>query len=147
MTVLPFVRRMSGGFDPKELNAIAAICAPAVASGTVFSVEWGATERGDPQAYFLGNDPEQDCVLCISRVGRRYIIEDGAGSVLAEVTTLQRMSERAARIFSERKAGLVARVAVAWYAAREFFEEKVEPAMAESVEVATHFAPQLAAFV
>jgi hypothetical protein len=40
----------------------------------------------------------------------------------------------------------VARVAVAWYAVREAFEEKIEPMLAEPVELLTHVAPQLAAF-
>ena len=40
---------------------------------------------------------------------------------------------------------MVARIALAWCAAREFFEEKLEPLIAESVEVVFHVAPQLAA--
>jgi hypothetical protein len=39
----------------------------------------------------------------------------------------------------------VARIAIAWCAAREFFEEKTETIMAEPIELLTHVAPQLVA--
>jgi hypothetical protein len=38
-------------------------------------------------------------------------------------------------------------VAVAWFAVREAFEEKIEPAMAEPMEMLSLIAPQLAALV
>lgn len=148
MNIVPFTRDpLTGGFDSKELKAISEIGAPAVASGIVSGVAYGTTERGEPQAYFLGAKPDEDCILCISRVGRHYVIEDGCGIVVAEVTALQRVRERAAHFFKGGKSRLAAHVLAGWVAAREFFEEKVEPAMAESMEVATHFAPQLAALV
>jgi hypothetical protein len=148
MNILPFTRDpLTGGFDSKELRAIGEIGAPALASGIVSDVAYGTTERGEPQAYFLGNGPDQECVLCISRIGRRYIIEDGCGTVLAEVAALRRVAEKAARFFHDGRARLATHLLAGWVAAREFFEEKVEPAMAESMEAATHFAPQLAALI
>lgn len=147
MTIIPFARSRPGQFDGREMSVIAEIAAPATAAGLVGSVEWGSTERGEPQAYFLAAGPEPECLLCISRVGRIYVIEDGNGGIVAEVSTLRRVGEQARRAFTAGKSGLTARIAVAWVAAREFFEEKVEPAMAKSLEVATHFAPQLATLV
>ena len=53
--------------------------------------------------------------------------------------------EQARAALRRKKAAIAARIAVTWCAVREFFEEKVEPVLAEPVEVLTHFAPQLAA--
>jgi hypothetical protein len=43
-----------------------------------------------------------------------------------------------------RKGAIAARVAVAWCALREVFEEKAEAVMAEPIEILAHVAPQLA---
>ena len=43
-----------------------------------------------------------------------------------------------------RKAELIVRLTVCWCAMREFFEEKVEPMMAEPMEIVSHFAPHFA---
>ncbi|BAT59986.1 hypothetical protein GJW-30_1_02521 [Variibacter gotjawalensis] len=129
------------------MATLSAIYAPATASGIVASLEFGETELGEPQAYFVGMAPDHDCVLCVSRVAGRYIVEDGAGQVVADKVGLRTLGESASRALRAGKAGMIAQVAGLWYAAREFFEEKVEPVMAEATEVATHFAPQLAALV
>lgn len=148
MNIVPFARDpLTGGFDSKELKAIGEIGAQAFAGGYLSDVAFGTTERGEPQAYFLAAGPEHECVLCISRIDRRYVIEDGCGEVIAEVAALRRVGEQAVGFFKAGKARLAARVWVGWMAAREFFEEKVEPAIAESMEMATHVAPQLAALV
>ncbi len=43
------------------------------------------------------------------------------------------------------KTAIVAKVVLAWGAVRGAFEERVEPMLAEPMEVLTHVAPQLAA--
>ena len=42
------------------------------------------TEKGDVQFYLLSPLPDQACELCVSRIGRRYILEDGSGRLLFE---------------------------------------------------------------
>ncbi len=42
------------------------------------------TEKGDAQFYLLGPLPDQACELCVSRIGGRYILEDGSGRLLFE---------------------------------------------------------------
>ena len=48
----------------------------------------GMTEVGDPQFYLLGRPPHDECILCISRLGRLYVLEDGHGQVLFEHNSL-----------------------------------------------------------
>ena len=93
----------------------------------------------------LGPPPDYDCILCISRLGRIYVIEDGAGRVLFEHDNPMLLVEQATAALRRRKATIVARVAVAWCALREAFEEKTEAMMAEPMELLSHIAPQLAA--
>lgn len=146
MSVVDFHARDQGrGWRPAELEQLR-LCVPEAEAGAGASWETGATEAGDPQAYLIGPGPEYDCILTVSRLGRLYVIEDGNGQVLGESTCLDRLAEQARRLFGCKKGGLVARVTVAWYAARETFEEKIEPMLAEPVELLTHVAPQLAAF-
>ena len=84
-------------------------------------------------------------MLAISRVGRTYILEDGAGGVLAEGRNLGAVTSRALALARRpRFAQLYARVVVSWYALRETIDEKLEPLLAEPTELLTHFAPQLA---
>ena len=73
------------------------------------------------------------------------MIEDGAGRVLFEHDNPMLLAEQATAALRRRKAALVARIAVAWAALREAFEEKTEAMMAEPMELLTHVAPQLAA--
>jgi hypothetical protein len=103
------------------------------------------TERGDPQLYLIGPAPEHDCILSISRIGRHYILEDGRGRVIFEHDNLVTLAERAAAALRHKKQAVLAQLALAWCAMREFYEEKVEPALAEPMEVLSHIAPQLAA--
>ena len=102
------------------------------------------TEHGDPQVYLMGPPPSYDCILCISRVGRHYVIEDGQGRVLLEHDSPMLFAEHAIAALRRRKELLLAKVAVAWHAFREAFEEKVEALTAEPMDVLVHLAPQLA---
>ena len=45
------------------------------------------------------------------------------------------LAEQTCSALRRRKAELVARLAVCWCAVREFFEEKVEPVLAEPMEI------------
>jgi hypothetical protein len=54
-------------------------------------------------------------------------------------------AEQVAASLRSTRRSILAHIAVAWCAMREFYEEKVEPALAEPVEVLSHVAPQLAA--
>jgi hypothetical protein len=148
MSVLKFQRietPLPGGWRSEELHRVASACAGAIAKGEASGWEIGATENGDPQVYVLGPPADYDCILCISRLGRHYVIEDGNGRVVFEHGNLMLLAEQATAVLRRRKAALVARIAVAWCAVREAIEEKTEAMMAEPIEVLSHMAPQLAA--
>jgi hypothetical protein len=120
-------------------------CGGALASGRAAGFAVGSTELGDPQLYLLGPAPDHDCILCVSRLGRLYVLEDGNGKIMAEHDSLAVLAEAASGALQQRgKAAIVARVTVAWCTLREMFEEKIELMLAEPMEVVTHFAPQLA---
>lgn len=89
--------------------------------------------------------PDEDCILSISRIGRVYILEDGAGHVVCEHASLERLTEQAKAFLRETKASLVARFVLLWVAVRHTFQEKIEPVITEGKEFLTHLAPQLVA--
>ncbi len=115
------------------------------AAGRSAPWEVGATEHGDPQVFLIGPPPDYECILSISRLGRRYVIEDGYGRLLYEHDNPMLLAEQATAALRRRKNAIVARVAIAWFALREAIEEKTEAMMAEPIEILTHIAPQLAA--
>lgn len=149
MSVIAFRREVCG--EPKglwradELRQLTGCLADKSVAEGVGSWALGSTEDGWPQLYVLGPAPDHDCILSVSRLGRLYIVEDGSGQVLVEDDSLLRVAEGVRSVLRCKRAGIVARIAVAWFAAREFFEEKLEPLVAESSEVVFHVAPQLAA--
>ena len=148
MNVVKFPRtnnRMDDGWQSIELQQFLAVSANAIAAGEASGWEVGVTENGDPQVFLLGPPPDYDCILCISRLGRLYVIEDGAGRVLFEHDNPMLLAEQATAALRRHKATIVARVTVAWCALREAFEEKTEAMMAEPIELLSHIAPQLAA--
>ena len=67
--------------------------------------------------------------------------------MLFEHDNLLPIAEQAVAALRRKKQAILAQIAVTWCAMREFYEEKIEPAMAEPVEILTHFAPQFAALV
>jgi len=148
MNVLAFAPkqfRQDGTWQSSELEQIRATFAPELATGEASGWQAGSTETADPQFYLLGPAPEEDCVLCVSRLGRLYVLEDGAGHVLFEHTKLDRLVQEARAFLTQRKARLIARATLLWVTAREIFEEKLEPFLAEGEEFLLHVAPQLAA--
>jgi hypothetical protein len=148
MTVIAFpskLRREDGSWAAAELNEIVETFAPQLSRGEAGGWNVGVTEIGDPQFYLLGPPPDDECILCISRLGRVYVLEDGAGQVLFEHDSLLVLAEQARSVLRKKRAQIVARVTMLWCAARELFEEKLEPIVGESEELLTHFVPQLAA--
>ena len=78
MTVIPFpcAPDTPSGWRNAELRNVAAACEGPLARGEISGWERGLTEAGDPQLYVLGPEPERECYLCISRLGRNYVLED-----------------------------------------------------------------------
>lgn len=148
MTVIAFAQKDTDGngiWRTAELDRMVASFAAEFASGEAGEWETGATETGDPQFYLLGSPPDEECILCVSRLGRVYVLEDGAGRVLFEHVSFELLAEQAKAFLKTKRAGLLAQVAVLWGSVRQTFEEKIEPVLAEGEEFLMHFAPQLAA--
>jgi hypothetical protein len=86
----------SGGWRRAELRRLLAVCSASVSSGAASGWAFGETERGDPQLYLLGPEPECDCILCISRLDDLYILEDGKGRLVSEHNDLPSLGEQVA---------------------------------------------------
>ncbi len=148
MNVIGFAPKQlqqDGTWESSELNKMRATFAPELASGAASGWHVDATELGDPQFYLLGPPSTETCFLSISRLGRLYILEDGAGRVLFEHVSLERLAKQAKEFLRETKAGLFAGAAFVWATIQLTFEERIEPVLAESEELLFHVAPQLAA--
>ena len=144
MSVVAFERKQNGGeWSEKELSTlVAALCA---APGTGREWETGMTERGDAQFYLLGPLPDQACELCVSRIGGRYILEDGSGRLLFEHRNLEFVALHA-KAAVPSTSWLMVRTITLWCAIRNTIHEKVEPLLVEGEELFVQFVPQLAAF-
>ena len=143
MNVIAFERkRLQGAWSDTELSTLA----DTINIGRR-GTEWetGVTENGDAQLYMLG--PEQACELCVSRVGGRYILEDGAGRYLFEHRSLPLVAAHARTVLRGTRWWFVARIVMVWCTIRHMIHDKIEPLMTEGEELLVHFAPQLAAFV
>ena len=146
MSVVAFERKQNAAaWTEAELNTVVTALQTAMAPATGRSWETGGTENGDVQFYLLGPRPEQACELCLSRIGRQYILEDGSGRLLFEHRNLDLvvLHARAAVSSSPR---LMARAIMVWCAARNTIQEKFEPLLVEGEELLVQVAPQLAAF-
>jgi hypothetical protein len=145
MSVVAFERKQtSGEWSEKELSTlVAALCA---APGTGREWETGMTEKGDAQFYLLGPLPDQACEGCVSRIGRRYILEDGLGRLLFEHRNLELVALHA-KAAVPSTSWLMVRGITLWCAIRNTIHEKVEPLLVEGEELLVQFVPQLAAFV
>ena len=151
MKVVPFIARRSsvrtGPWTETELDPLFDACAAPMTRGSVGGWETGLTEAGDPQLYLLGPTPDYDCVLCISRLGGRYILEDGQGRVLFEHDAMMPIAEKVQTTLVRKRSAIAVRLVAGWVAVKAAFEERVEPILAEPVELFTHVGPQLAALV
>jgi hypothetical protein len=149
MSVITFpahFRPNGGAWRTAELNVLVAGLASTRVDGREAG-GWatGETEAGDPQFYLLGPLPEEECVVCISRLGRTYVLEDGAGRVLFEHNSLRLLAERAKSVLQRKKAQIFGRLALMWFAVRETFEQRFDAVLGEGDELLVHLVPQLAA--
>lgn len=148
MTIVQFPRPEAlHSWQRTEMNALLAACGDSLEKGTVSGWELGQTERGDPQLYLLGPAPDHECLLCVSRLGRVYVLEDGAGRILCEHDAIGRLGDTVRHALRHKKSAIVARATIVWLAIKETFEERIEPMLAEPAEVLSHIAPQLVALV
>jgi hypothetical protein len=148
MNVIPFAPKplqQDGVWQASELNMMQGTFAAELMTGEASGWHAASTEAGDPQLYLLGPPPDEDCILSISRLGRVYILEDGAGRVVCEELSLERLTEEAKAFLRGGKASFIARLVLLSTAVRHLFEEKIEPVLAESEELLIHLAPQFAA--
>lgn len=141
MNVIAFpCKTASGAWSEAELKTVAT--ALNLAGG---DWETGTTECGDPQLYLLGPRPEQPCELCLSRIGGRYVLEDGAGRLLFDHDNLALVAQQARGALRRTNWWLVARVVVLWCTIRHVIHDKIEPLLTESEELLVHLTPQLVA--
>jgi hypothetical protein len=147
MTVIAFERKASAGlWSETELNTMVAALNVAIASDDGRGWETGMTETGDAQFYLLGPLPDQACELCVSRIGGRYILEDGSGRLLFEHQSLALVALHAKAAIRSMRGWLVARAVLLWCTIRHMIHDKVEPLLTEGEELFVELAPQLAAF-
>ena len=145
MSVVAFERKQdTGEWSENELSTIVAALGAAIAPGTGREWETGATENGDVQFYLLSPLPDQACELCVSRIGRSYILEDGMGRLLFEHRNLDLVALHA-KAAVPSTSWLMVRAITLWCAVRSAFHEKAEPWLVEGEELLVQFAPQLAA--
>jgi hypothetical protein len=144
MSVVAFDRKQnSGEWSEKELSTLVAAFGAASRAGREW--ETGMTEKGDAQFYLLGPLPGQACELCVSRIGGRYILEDGSGRLLFEHRNLELVALHA-KAAVPSTSWLMVRAITLWCAIRTTIHEKVEPLLVEGEELFVQFIPQLAAF-
>lgn len=147
MNVLAFERKFSADvWSEAELDTLLAALNSALALEGGRGWEAGKTEHGDPQFYLLGPEPDQACELCVSRIGARYVLEDGAGRLLFEHPSLPLVVLHAKAAVSSRRWSLVARIVLLWCTVRNTIHEEVEALLIEGEEIFVHLAPNLAAF-
>ena len=150
MTVVPFPPVSSHSlrsWTQHELDALMSVFEAHAARGEASGWDVGATELGDPQFYVIGPAPDLDCLVTISRVGRLYVLENGAGHVLDESTAIEPLAATAKTAAHSKPVSLIARMMLGLTALRVAFEEKIEPLVVESEELLLRFAPQLAAMI
>ena len=146
MSVVAFERRQDAAvWTETELDTIVTALHAAIAPATGRTWETGVTENGDVQFYLLGPRPEEACELCVSRIGGRYILEDGLGRLLFEHRNLNLVALHAKAAVSSTP-WLMVRAVMLWFAIRNTIQEKFEPILVEGEELLVQVAPQLAAF-
>jgi hypothetical protein len=144
MSVVAFERKLnSGEWSERELSTIVAALDKALVRGREW--ETGVTEAGDVQFYLLGPLPDQACELCVSRVGRSYVLEDGTGRLLFEHRNLDLVALHA-KAAVPSTSWVMVRAITLWCAIRSSIHEKAEPWLVEGEELLVQFVPQLAAF-
>jgi hypothetical protein len=149
MTIVPLPQRTgepSRCWTQDELRTLVSVFETHAHRGDASAWDVGATELHEPQFYVVGPAPRCECVLTISRVGRTYVLDDGAGHLLQESCSIESIAGRARQPIG-RNASLVARVVVVIAALRLSIEEKCEQLLVEGEELLLPIAPQFAALV
>ena len=124
MSVVAFERKQNTGeWSERELSTILAALSAATAPGTGREWETGVTEKGDVQFYLLSPLPDQACELCVSRIGGRYILEDGTGRLLFEHRNLDLVALHA-KAAVPSTSWLMVRVITLWCAIRSATRRK-----------------------
>lgn len=119
------------GWRQHELQALLGLYALHARSRTSGGWDTGTTEFSQPQFYVLGTEPDADCVLCISRLGRLYVLEDGSGRCLMESDSLPAIIEYAReRVPGSRLSSVATRLGVALFALRVTWDDKIQPVLA-----------------
>ena len=150
MNVVPFALKTSTSlrsWSSHELETLVSVYECHAARGDACGWDIGATELDDPQFYIIGPAPELDCVATISRVGRIYVLENGAGHLIDEGPSLETVAARAKMPARKDKVSLCARMMLGLTTLRITIEERIEPILVESEEMLLRFAPQLAVLV
>jgi hypothetical protein len=149
MTVLKFAspKNLPAHWQGADLQRLLEGCTESLSSGEATGWAIGKTDAGDPQLYLLGPAPAYDCILSVSRLGRLYVLEDGNGKVLFESRSLGLLAQHARASLFKGKMMVLAQIAGLCATFRHTFKEKIEPILAEPIEVAAHLAPQLVPFV
>jgi hypothetical protein len=145
MSVVAFeCKQNTGEWSERELSTILAALTAATAPGTGREWETGVTENGDVQFYLLSPLPDQACELCLSRIGSRYILEDGTGRLLFEHHNLDLVALHA-KAAVPSTSWLMVRVITLWIAIRSATDEKLDSMLLEGEELFVQFVPQLVA--
>lgn len=148
MTVLAFIpKTRTGTWHDAEIEQIVSAVHAEASGRRIGSWDVGATEAGDPQFYLLTPHPENDCILCISRLGSTYVLEDGGGFIVSEHNSLTILASELKNYLRKRRRGLIARALLIWCTLKQSVEQKVEALWTEGEELLVHVAPQVAAFV
>lgn len=150
MNVVPFVSRVAPASDwyAWELRRVAGACEEPISRGEISGCEHGVTEAGDPQIYVLGPGPEPECFLCISRLGRRYVLEDGQGRVVSEHHAIEALAgEMRSLLHRNKKSGPAGALFAAWLAVRGLFGGEVNPHAAAPLDAMSYVAPHLGVLV
>lgn len=136
------------GWHHIELQQLIALYSAQAHAGNAESWDTDSTDRADPQFYLLGPGPDHECVACISRVGRIYVLENGHGSVMGEDRNLTGILARAAQMLPRKKgASFVTRMILMMCAIRVVIDEKLEPLIPDSTELLVRVVPPLAAII
>jgi hypothetical protein len=144
MTVIPFTPNAAQGcsWSPHEPAALVSIYEAYAARGEASAWDVGVTELGEPQFYILGPAPDLDCAVAISRVGRLYVCEDGAGQVLDESVSFNTIVSRAKAPAGRGKAASLGLTTLA-----VAVEERMHTLLLEFEDILIRLPPQLAALV
>jgi hypothetical protein len=144
MTVIKFNPRCPT-WRQSELDAILNAVSPVFELRGASSWEVSNTEHGEPQFYLLGPKPDQECILCISRLGQTYIVNDGEGHHIVDLSDLKALTAQVQGLLKHGATRALSKVVVVWCGAKQVFHDKFDPLFAEGEELLIHVAPQIAA--